>query len=97
MKFGCARKEAGPSNTETDLKLTTIILRLLNVQKKVQKNIFKVVTDIKFSRFKRKSLNTLIYCSMGGKEGCLSSMGNGQDITINLITMKTTTNTGKNQ
>ena len=65
-------------------------------KKNFQKIIFKVVTDINFSKFKRKSLNTLSYCRMGEK-GCLSCIGNRQDITLNLITMKTTTNTGKNQ
>ena len=64
--------------------------------KKNSKKNFKVVTDIKFNRFQWKSINTVDGLD-GSKKRCLSCIRSQQDITITLMTMKTTINTGKNQ
>ena len=42
------------------------------------------------------SMNTLSLASMGQK-GCLSGIGNQKEITISLLTMRTTRNRGENQ
>ena len=47
-----------------------------------------VLQAIKFNSFKRMSIVTLNYNSMGGP-GSLSSIGNQKDITISVMTMKT--------
>ena len=46
--------------------------------------------------FQRKSINTLSFDLIGGKQ-YFSDIGYQYDITISLMTMETTTNTGKNQ
>ena len=56
----------------------------------------KVLTDIIFNSFERKVINTLSYAANGG-QGYLPCIVNQKDITISLMTMETTTNTGKNQ
>ena len=55
----------------------------------LRKNIFKVLTGIKFNNFKRKSINTLSYASTRIQR-CLSFLGHQLDITLHLMTMKTT-------
>ena len=58
MHFTCSWKERGPLFFETNLQITEMSLRFVNVQK-VSKFIFKVLTAIKFKIFQRKSKNML--------------------------------------
>ena len=65
--------------------------------KKISKKIFlKIFTVIKFNSVQRTSKKTLFYTSMA-EQGCISCRDYQEDITKNLMTMKTTTNTSKNQ
>ena len=92
-----AVERKGPFITETDLQFTKRFLGLVNVKKISRKIIkMKVLTDIKLNSFERKLKNTLSYASVGG-QGFFSCIGNQWDITISLIAMETTTNTGKTQ
>ena len=52
------------------------------------------MTDIKLNSFQRMLMNTLSYALVGEQE-CLSSIGNQQDITVGLMTMKRTIKLGK--
>ena len=56
----------------------------------------KTVLSKTFNRFQRKSLKKLNYASMG-RQWCSLLISHQKDITIGLVIMKTTTNTGKNQ
>ena len=71
-------------------------LRLVNVKKYFLKNFFKVLTDLIINSFKQKSIN-MFSCALVGDKGHLPCIVNQYDITISLMTMETTTNTGKNQ
>ena len=73
--------------TDTDLQFTKTSLRLINVQKKIQKIIFRVSTAVNFNSFQQKSINTLNYASMWVQE-CLSCIGIQYEITISLLTIK---------
>ena len=59
-------------------------------------NKFLEKSFLKFNSFQRKSMNTLSYALIRGKE-YLSFIGNQKDISISLLPMETTTNTVKNQ
>ena len=68
----------------------------LNFKKFLQIFFFEILTAIEFNSFQRQSINALSYASMVG-QGCLIFIRHQWDVKIGLITMKTTTNTGKNQ
>ena len=55
-----------------------------------------MLTAIKINSFEQKFINMFCCASVGGK-GYLPCIVNQKDITISLMTMETTTNTGKNQ
>ena len=69
---------------------------MLVFKKSFRKIIFKFLTAIEFNSFHRKSINTIKDALMGVKL-CLSCIGNQQDITISLMTIKQQQQTGKNQ
>ena len=57
----------GSVTTETDLQVTKIGFRLINImfnKKTFQKNVFKDLTAIKLNSFQWKSINTLSYATM---------------------------------
>ena len=64
--------------------------------KKFSKIFLKDLTAIKLNSFQRKSINTLRYAPMGGKRYFVCIV-NEFSITTSLMTMKTTTKTGKDQ
>ena len=67
-------------------------------KKKFRKFFLKFLTIIKLKSLQRRSITTLRYNPIGGKKFLLCScIKNQQDITVSLITMKTTTKTGKTQ
>ena len=63
INFSLSRKQMGSLKSETDKQFTKT-LRLVNAQEKFRKIIFKNITDIKFNRFRRKSIITLKYAPM---------------------------------
>ena len=71
-------------------------LTFVCTQKIFQKIIFKFLTAIKFIGIQWKSINTIKDALMGVNI-YLPYIGNQQDITISLMTIKTTTKTGRNK
>ena len=62
-----------------------------------QEIIFEVSTAIKFNCFQRKSINKLSYASMLNGKTPMTSFFHQDDIANSAMTMKTTTNTGRNK
>ena len=68
-----------------------------NVQIFFQETVFEVSTAINFNCFQRKSINMLSYASMLNRKTAMTILIHQDDIAKNLMTTKTTTNTGKNK
>ena len=70
--------------------------KIVDVKKITRNIIFKFRTAIKINSFQRQSINALSQDLIEGQK-CLSNIGNQLDIdmTIGILTMKTTTNRQK--
>ena len=62
-----------------------------------QEIIFEVSTALKFNSFPRKSINILKYASKLNGKTAMTTLIHKDDIAKSPMTMKTTTNTGKNK